>query len=494
MGRVVNRVGCSIVLLIYLAAVACTNEVRVPQGEQGGERVQFSFRMITRQGNAEFEERSIDDVFVFVFVGELLADIHHTATAEQNRILFDLLATSRPTEVHFLANAGLSLEQLKYLKGTHLKDFKFALPHLIPAARYARLPMWGHLSFPNGIKALEPGETSRQAVQMLRTVAKVVIEKAEHIPDELFNLNSIRVYRANKGVVIPDAEAMNPDDFRVDRATLPIVHEEAEQITSQPPILIDEPKFPQILYLNECEGMDSADLNWSNQLTTIVVGGFYNGSSRETFYRIDSRRIEKGDVSRVVVGELLRNHYYSFLINKVTGPGCDTPITAANFIDCGTSIEVVGWIPKEWDFPTLGETFFGAYSIVDWVIAQSSLMLGVMGSQALPWIPKDLLEELGNSGSQTVPWFPNVGDQDLGGTGFPTTPWVPKESDEDLGEDAINMVIPWHRFDWAGFYGDGKFDIVEPWKHLTNIRHGDMGQEVDDSELDGEQKENKENE
>ena len=53
----------------------------------------------------------------------------------------------------------------------------------------------------------------------------------------------------------------------------------------------------------------------------LVVGGYYMGSDKETYYRVDFKQGNKGSEYY----NAIRNHIYTFNINNVTRPGTDEP-------------------------------------------------------------------------------------------------------------------------------------------------------------------------
>lgn len=439
---------------------SCSSETLNSPQVQGDENINFNFKMVTRGANSNFTENTIDNILIFVFTEDVLTDIYEYKVTLNTKLLFDLNACANKIAIHFLANTSLAKKNLGHVYGTHEKDFIHALPHYEAKLTYDLIPMWGSILLPNGIKATGKDETHNHSVQLLRAFSKVEIRQSKEITEDVFKINSIRVYRSKDIVLVPNAEAIHEKDFRVQEPTLPILHEEPDESVVEVPLEIENPSLPCSFYLSESKGYLKTNPSWVYKPTCIIVGGFYKGATNETFYRIDSNKDlpkkpnEKTEKEQpILVDEYLRNHFYGFCINKISGPGCEDPDLAASQDGCGTKLEVAGWVPVEWEVPSLGVATFGAYSVNDWVLAQSSLELGVAASQARPWIPKE---------------------------------W-----EDDLGE-GDSFAIPWKVYKWDGFYGAGKFDIVEPWKHITKLVHDGMGNDVDEDEKDNEQKETKE--
>lgn len=119
-----------------------------------------------------------------------------------------------------------------------------------------------------------------------------------------------------------------------------------------------------------CSGkiyLPEADLRWGNVFDpshtsrlAVIVGGKYNSSQKETFYRVDFTR---DDNSREKMN-ILRNRVYQFTINKVTDDGYDTAAEAYSGkpqgLTFGTSIDA--WKPGKTNVtPTLQEGYLMVY-------------------------------------------------------------------------------------------------------------------------------------
>lgn len=78
-------------------------------------------------------------------------------------------------------------------------------------------------------------------------------------------------------------------------------------------------KIERSIYTFEASGVKTIDLK--KNATAIVVGGKFNSSPDITYYRIDIPPTEAGYYS----GDILRNHLYNIIIQKVSKPGAQTP-------------------------------------------------------------------------------------------------------------------------------------------------------------------------
>lgn len=96
----------------------------------------------------------------------------------------------------------------------------------------------------------------------------------------------------------------------------------------------------QSIYLPEAdvkmgENGASGDSNHTNRLA-IVVGGFYNGSATQTFYRLDV-------ANAGVIKDLLRNHLYQFNVTEVSGAGHISAEQAYKSQSMNMQVEVIEW-------------------------------------------------------------------------------------------------------------------------------------------------------
>ena len=89
----------------------------------------------------------------------------------------------------------------------------------------------------------------------------------------------------------------------------------------------------------------SGDLNHTNR-TALVIGGYYNGSLTETFYRID---IAPGKN----LANLLRNHLYLISITSASGPGFPTVEIAYESLAFNMTVDIF-----DWDQTVVGDIFF----------------------------------------------------------------------------------------------------------------------------------------
>lgn len=243
---------------------------------------------------------------------------------------------------------------------------------VINGATMTSLPMHGYLTGVN----ISKDTTAPLEIPVLRSVAAAqVVTKATvdltnpnnpvagsaDITDAdgtiLFDMRELYAYFTPTGglsAAKPEAyKSLAPgetDKTRdVVRASLPA--ENAFAVTDvDHPVSIKEPaRVKQIgcLYLYENKpwsenGFDQPDLNKAYATTRLVVGGVYKGATGVdgqpliTYYRIDFAKDG-------VLTEILRNHKYTFSIEKVSGPGYDTPEEAATGVPINIYVKLIDW-------------------------------------------------------------------------------------------------------------------------------------------------------
>lgn len=211
------------------------------------------------------------------------------------------------------------------------------------------IPMWGETN----ITPIEK-QTVTGNVDLYRAVSKinVVINdgKGKQTTDgkDVFKLKSVRVYYARTSGLAGSLHA-------------PVANNEGSNTIITPSIPEDVEYFPRyndsgissLLYESDQEGGSYAIENQiyvpeSDQQNTeepmcLIVGGYYMGSSEETFYRVDFKQGNKGSVFY----NAIRNHIYNFNITNVTRPGTEEPDPALDHVVVGMDVTIKDWT-TEW--------------------------------------------------------------------------------------------------------------------------------------------------
>lgn len=211
------------------------------------------------------------------------------------------------------------------------------------------LPMWGETDV-TPIKE----STAVGTINLYRSISKinVVVNNGSGRQEndiDVFKLKSVRVYYARTSGLAGSLHA-------------PVANEEGGSNTIiNPSIPEGVDYFPRydnelennLLFEEETEGGSYAIENKiyvpeSDQTNTeepmcLVVGGYYMGSTQETYYRVDFKQGNKG----TEFYNAIRNHIYTFNINNVTRPGTDEPDPALDHVVVGMDVSIKDWT-TEW--------------------------------------------------------------------------------------------------------------------------------------------------
>ncbi len=198
---------------------------------------------------------------------------------------------------------------------------------------YLPIPMWGETT--NNIVIQD--NTTITDLKLLRMVGKINVKIDPSITESTFALSSVSLYNYyTAGRIAPDqANLVSGSRSTVDKPTAigtttkgPINYEGAGIVTNNS-ILNNIYTFESAVPKNQSE----VDMS---KVTTLVVGGKYNGSSVVTYYRVD-----------IVNGknylDILRNHLYTINITKVKSAGYPTKEEAFNSRPINIEAEVVVW-------------------------------------------------------------------------------------------------------------------------------------------------------
>lgn len=259
------------------------------------------------------------------------------------------------------------------------------------------LPMFG---FKQGV-SVQAGNTI--AAQLVRSVAKVTLSRAAAVTDAIFKFADVRLYnQALEGWIAPKFSSWPADNVATapwfGTATAP----EKASYTAAPS---DAP----ILYTGSADKVTNAVTDYSiytfeapagseagkESNVCLVVGGYYDGSTAPSYYRVDFRDLTSGNYL-----PLLRNHVYNVLVRSVTGPGYPNPDDAFH----GTPRLVA--------------------EIVDWNAVNEHT---IFDGQYFLEVDRDSIGLNGSGDAQTFTAKTNY-DLDIIDQGFPAGLWLTKSS------------------------------------------------------------------
>lgn len=240
------------------------------------------------------------------------------------------------------------------------------------------LPMHGYVT---GVSIDKSKVNTTLNVPVLRSVAAVqVMTKATDKDGILtpgsvtgddgkknFELRELYVYfypdsgriAADPAVYKPLAPGANDETRDVEKVSLPTNHrvsdtrwkDDTDPNRPKPYSIISATGVDRLgcLYLYENKpysdtGFDQPDADNPAATSRLVVGGVYNnekeadGSTpKVTYYRVDFADADNK------LSEILRNHKYTFSIEKVSGSGYETPDDAATGVPINIYIQVIEW-------------------------------------------------------------------------------------------------------------------------------------------------------
>ncbi|MCL2739026.1 MAG: hypothetical protein FWE30_06230, partial [Bacteroidales bacterium] len=195
---------------------------------------------------------------------------------------------------------------------------------------------------------------------LLRMVARIDVELHSNVTN--FVLNSGWLFNYQKaGYVAYDFSNYNDAQQRVAAAAVPpslyhsgdpVVEPNVKYLAQNTGIGVNpRGELIRTMYTYEAPAYGSAD---RNKGFAIVVGGFFGGSSTETYYRINLRGA--GASPELLSSPILRNHLYAVEVQKVNAAGASNPLDAY----LGTSnlvAEVMIWDQRDIDIP-IPSTYF----------------------------------------------------------------------------------------------------------------------------------------
>lgn len=204
---------------------------------------------------------------------------------------------------------------------------------------YLDIPMWGE----TGIITVQEN-TPVTGISLLRMLSKINLQVDPDIASKAFTLSSVRLYNYHQdGRLVPDESNLEAGSTK--KVTLPTA---TGSVTKGPVVYdaqnsnISETALNENIYTFESEVPYSNSEAELDKMTCLVVGGRYDGSADETFYRLDFGTKDK-ETGKVSYYNLLRNHRYNIRIVKVNSAGYTTPEEAFNARAVNIEAELVEW-------------------------------------------------------------------------------------------------------------------------------------------------------
>ncbi len=383
-------------LLLALLTAGCVADRNVSDCITEGEDVELEFALQVpaletslRQLSAD-QEKQINSVQVLVFNTDGITDesletfayeapvkSFETSTADgYTRIRCGLKATKNKMRVVCIANANIDTKT-KNLEGTtkqvilesdQMKQ-TFTKKWLTDGTQF--IPMWGESDKQavsrttkfNSCEASNNGKSNTKnegVIHLVRALARIDVgvkfadeptsEKATG--SETFKINSVRVYRYAQSMYVTGTQATTFRQMGANREPLPHTPATMTPADNNNPLVFtaeneeDAKGYVRNIYIPEISNhLDNGQNKGRDARTCLVIGGYYDGSTKETYYRVDFIKREDGKPEDKITKQLdvLRNHRYRFNITDVKGPGTNDPGEALITEPVNITCDVVVW-------------------------------------------------------------------------------------------------------------------------------------------------------
>ncbi|GHT24468.1 hypothetical protein AGMMS4957_17520 [Bacteroidia bacterium] len=165
------------------------------------------------------------------------------------------------------------------------------------------IPMWGETDL---FSVPDPSGIEKKTVDLVRMVAKVSVLVSKNAPGENFKLQSVYVYNAyDMGYVAGGMPTLVPPGAI--KQTSPIEYYGPE---------VKESGCENEIYLFEAN--NSGPMMAMENRTCLVLRAKYKSEPNDYYYRVDF-------LKKDTFIDILRNHHYKVVVNKITGIGYTTP-------------------------------------------------------------------------------------------------------------------------------------------------------------------------
>jgi hypothetical protein len=177
-------------------------------------------------------------------------------------------------------------------------------------------------------------------IRLIRWVARADLQLNLGVDSKSFVPTSATLFRGNTTSQLW-AAASAFDSENTNRVAAPTIWSGGEIQGDPKTITLDMVELDTGRFATTYIGEASEETTEAGELaaTCIVVGGLYDGSTEESFYRIDFNSRQDGHP----FGQILRNWQYIFNITKVISEGYDTAENAATHPSNAMTVEVEMW-------------------------------------------------------------------------------------------------------------------------------------------------------
>lgn len=343
--------------LVFVVCLSCTKEYAFEPTIQPNEilvhltiNTPLSTNFVTKNQNSN--EYAISNIQVLVFEDNAYKYKvkGNIVSSSSGSTVFNASLKSSPAKVKLwiIANAEDALNS-GFIPGSDELTVKEAMVQQFTSAGINRdFPMFGECTLVSGLSSATNTITN---IKMLRAIARVDVTLGDGVDN--FELKTIQAFRANNRIqVIPN----NLLDTASPVVGSPSIPSGATATIKTSALTVSNNVSVAQLYIPESVAPPTG--KQTSDATCIIIGGFYNGSTDTTYYRIDFDSKMEGHP----FGQILRNHRYIFSISSVTCSGLITPEEAAEKSSTGINVIVENWDDNITDIQFSNNTYFGISS------------------------------------------------------------------------------------------------------------------------------------
>ncbi|MCC8035057.1 MAG: BACON domain-containing protein [Rikenellaceae bacterium] len=364
-------------VILSWTAVSCTSDVKTETGgpDIGTEEAAVTFALqmpaVYSSETATVDENLVKTLYVLSFKsGDGVADgaevfdyssLAYSVTdgtdTRYKTVGVTLLKKDYPQKLVLIANAKQAVEVLNLQSGAKTRDEVLQMLEFgrtgdwhSQMSEFIPIPMWGEAE-----DALTITDNTNRigTIILTRMISRLDVVKESTIDDDLFTLNSVHLYnRLTNGRVAPNRASTHWDDTEY-KAILPTMPS-ADSHKVKGPLAVDAVQYGTTMvmptvYAFEAEAPDDGA---AANATCLVIGGYFDGSGTESFYRVDF--VDRDDQGNITgYKHLLRNHIYRINISDVYGSGHPTPDEAFDSKAVNMDADV-----KEWDEGSITDVVF----------------------------------------------------------------------------------------------------------------------------------------
>ncbi len=374
-------------LLLALLTTGCVADRNVSDCITEGEEVELEFAFqvpaleTSLRGLSEAQEKQVDKMKILVFntqddSGQTIPESAETFAYEAKYknisqangttlIRCQLKASNKPMRIVCIANHEFDtsilvegktkeaiLEDARMVKSFTKTGWKTDGSQLIP------IPMWGESDAQPVSRKTKFNDCTANAngvIHLVRALARVDVginfdQDQNAQGGAKFKIKSVRVYRYAQSMFVTGTQSTTYRQTPNGREPLPHTPKnmtaatDADHLKFEADAGVDS--YVRNIYIPEISNLlDNGKDKNKDQRICLVIGGYYDGSKTETYYRVDFMRTEQGasKQEKAKYLDVLRNHRYRFNITKIEGPGTDKPEEALTTEPVNISYDVIVW-------------------------------------------------------------------------------------------------------------------------------------------------------